>query len=263
MLQIPLQPLYDNLDTVTYEVFETDPVKYLYYQKAIERALMDIAPTQHKEQKTKPIVVMVVGAGRGPLVRSSLNAAAKTGINIKVYAIEKNPYAINTLRALIDELWYDKDIELIARDMRNFHPPEKADILVSELLGSFGDNELSPECLDGAQKLLKPTGISIPSKYTSYINPIMSFKVHNLIRRSIEKIDIRDRLSSAQNRSEQMYVIYLKNAFHIANPKPLFEFIHPNWSEPIDNSRFASVSFEVDIDCVLTGFAGYFDAGIQ
>jgi hypothetical protein len=34
---------------------------------------------------------------------------------------------------------------------------------VSELLGSFGDNELSPECLDGAQRFLKPDGISIPS----------------------------------------------------------------------------------------------------
>lgn len=31
----------------------------------------------------------------------------------------------------------------------------QCDILVSELLGSFGDNELSPECLDGAQKFLK------------------------------------------------------------------------------------------------------------
>ena len=40
-------------------------------------------------------------------------------------------------------------------DMREWEPPEKADILVSELLGSFGDNELSPECLDGAQKFLK------------------------------------------------------------------------------------------------------------
>jgi protein arginine N-methyltransferase 5 len=36
---------------------------------------------------------------------------------------------------------------------------------VSELLGSFGDNELSPECLDGAQRFLKPDGISIPSSY--------------------------------------------------------------------------------------------------
>lgn len=40
-LEIPLQPLYDNLDAYTYEVFEKDPVKYLYYQRAIEGALMD------------------------------------------------------------------------------------------------------------------------------------------------------------------------------------------------------------------------------
>ena len=30
----------------------------------------------------------------------------------------------------------------------------------------------SPECLDGAQKFLKPGGISIPSSYTSFIGPI-------------------------------------------------------------------------------------------
>jgi type II protein arginine methyltransferase len=39
---------------------------------------------------------------------------------------------------------------------------------VSELLGSFGDNELSPECLDGAQRFLKPDGISIPSSYWTF-----------------------------------------------------------------------------------------------
>jgi hypothetical protein len=39
--------------------------------------------------------------------------------------------------------------------MRVIDVPEKADILVSELLGSFGDNELSPECLDGAMRFLK------------------------------------------------------------------------------------------------------------
>lgn len=33
--------------------------------------------------------------------------------------------------------------------------PEPGDIIVSELLGSFGDNELSPECLDGAMRFLK------------------------------------------------------------------------------------------------------------
>lgn len=33
------------------------------------------------------------------------------------------------------------------------------------MLGSFGDNDLSPECLDGAQRFLKPDGISIPISY--------------------------------------------------------------------------------------------------
>lgn len=56
-------------------------------------------------------------------------------------------------------------------------PEEKADILVSELLGSWGDNELSPECLDGAQRFLKEGGVSIPQEYTSFVAPMSSHKV--------------------------------------------------------------------------------------
>lgn len=51
---------------------------------------------------------MVVGAGRGPLVRSAINAAANTQRKLKIYVIEKNPNAIITLTALIEELWSDK-----------------------------------------------------------------------------------------------------------------------------------------------------------
>ena len=40
--------------------------------------------------------VMVVGAGRGPLVRALLNAAEKVERKVKVYAVEKNPNAIVT-----------------------------------------------------------------------------------------------------------------------------------------------------------------------
>ena len=46
-------------------------------------------------------------------------------------------------------------VTVVSSDMRQWEAPVKADIIVSELLGSFGDNELSPECLDGAQKFLK------------------------------------------------------------------------------------------------------------
>jgi len=50
----------------------------------------------------------------------------------------------------------------------------KGDILMSELLGSFGDNELSPECLIPTEKFLRPGGIYIPWAYTNHAVPISS-----------------------------------------------------------------------------------------
>lgn len=66
-----------------------------------------------------------------------------------------------------DEMWGDL-VEVVSCDMRLWEAPEKADILVSELLGSFGDNELSPECLDGAQRFLK--GIRLLLAYLLYVS---------------------------------------------------------------------------------------------
>ncbi|KXJ79026.1 hypothetical protein RP20_CCG002711 [Aedes albopictus] len=257
LLEIPLQPLYDNLDSFTYEVFEKDPVKYILYQNAIEQALRDRVPAA--EMQTRTSIIMVVGGGRGPLVRAALNAAAKSKRLAKIYVIEKNPNAIVTLSALINELWRDKNVELISTDMREFEPPEKADILISELLGSFGDNELSPECLDGAQKHLKPDGVSIPCKSTSYLNPCMTTKIYNQIR-SLEKSPHgKDRIVTSRY-MEGTYVAYLKNAYHIDNPQPVFEFVHPNRDPVIDNSRFKTLRFKSELDCVMHGFCGYFDS---
>lgn len=48
---------------------------------------------------------MVVGAGRGPLVRSTINASKTTKRKIQIFVIEKNPNAVVTLQALKEELW--------------------------------------------------------------------------------------------------------------------------------------------------------------
>lgn len=103
--------------------------------------------------------------------------------------------------------------------MRTWVAPEKADILVSELLGSFGDNELSPECLDGAQRFLKEDGISIPQSYTSYISPLSCSKLWSQIQcyKDIEHF-------------ETSYVVKVHNAFIIAEPQQVFYFEHPNRS---------------------------------
>jgi protein arginine N-methyltransferase 5 len=180
-LQCPLQPLMDNLESQTYEVFEKDPVKYSEYQAAMMQALTDMVP--EAELESRVVTLMVVGAGRGPLVRAALNASQNSGRKIRVFAVEKNPNAVVTLQQQQLEDWGDK-VTVISSDMRDWNPPEEdfADILVSELLGSFGDNELSPECLDGAQKFLKPGGISIPCSYTSFLGPLQSSKLYNEVR---------------------------------------------------------------------------------
>lgn len=55
-LQVPLQPLMDNLDSSTYEVFEKDPVKYSEYQRAIYCALLDRVPADERDTNTQYVV---------------------------------------------------------------------------------------------------------------------------------------------------------------------------------------------------------------
>ncbi|XP_048507266.1 protein arginine N-methyltransferase 5 isoform X2 [Athalia rosae] len=250
-LQCPLQPLMDNLESQTYEIFEKDPFKYNQYQTAIQQAILSKIPESEKDTKT--LVIMVVGAGRGPLVRAALKAAEKAKRKVKVYAVEKNPNAVLTLLALEKEIWGDK-VTVVSSDMREWNAPEKADILVSELLGSFGDNELSPECLDGVQHFLQADGISIPSSYTSYVSPVQSSKLYNEVRQCKDK----DKHPLAH--FETPYVVHLQNKYDIAQPQPLFTFIHPNNEPIIDNNRYEVKKFAVTQNAVLHGFSGYFDA---
>ncbi|XP_057813500.2 protein arginine N-methyltransferase 1.5 isoform X1 [Cryptomeria japonica] len=249
-LQAPLQPLMDNLEAQTYETFEKDTMKYVQYQKAVHAALLDRVPEE--EASTTTTVLMVVGAGRGPLVRCSLQAARETGRKLRVYAVEKNPNAVVTLNSLIRlEGWQDI-VTVVSGDMRQWAAPEKADILVSELLGSFGDNELSPECLDGAQRFLKDDGISIPSSYTSFIQPITASKLHN---------DVKSHKDIAH--FETAYVVKLHSVARLAPSQPVFTFTHPNFSPKRDNRRYKKLLFELPEDTgsvLVHGFAGYFDS---
>ncbi|KAG9944096.1 protein arginine N-methyltransferase HSL7, partial [Aureobasidium melanogenum] len=189
-LQSPLQPLTDNLESITYEVFEKDPIKYEWYERAVAAALKDL----HKKLQ-RPIVVAVVGAGRGPLVTRCLRASVSTGIPVKQWAVEKNPnaYVLLQRRNATDPLW-NKRVTVVKTDMRAWKgplidsAPAKVDILVSELLGSFADNELSPECLDGVQHVLDPEhGVSVPTSYTAHFTPIAHPKIYaDLLGRSGE-----------------------------------------------------------------------------
>ncbi|KAI9728141.1 MAG: methyltransferase protein [Chrysothrix sp. TS-e1954] len=312
-LQNPLQPLAQDLESMTYETFERCPVKYEWYEKAIANALTDWKMEGKRSSGSDgKIVVAILGAGRGPLITRALQASAKTGISIDLWAVEKNSSAFIVLQRHNQTWWHDR-VHLIRSDMRTWagpsypsvdldrgsipseaathpNPGGTVDIIISELLGSFGDNELSPECLDGAQHLLsQPYGLSIPHSYSAHLTPISAPKLH---------ADIASRAAGDSQVWQIPYVVMLQAFDYLSLvPRPhhhpvlkscddgqangtgpwptsvpsvqeAWSFTHPrgdlreegNGNENGHNSRFTRLSFPCSTRGVCHGLAGYFEA---
>ncbi|PAA83204.1 hypothetical protein BOX15_Mlig014197g3 [Macrostomum lignano] len=256
-LQDPLQPLADNLHSATYQVFEMDPYKYRAYREAVRQALVEMVPDSEAESRL--VTIAVLGAGRGPLVQECLIAGRQSGRRIRVFAVEKNGNAVNTLLNRSLSEWPDS-VVVLPTDMRQLKPTDlQADIFVSELLGSFGDNELSPECLDGAMHCLAEGGVSIPMSYTSYLAPMHSSTVYKEVTRQ------RDPEKPYYTFLETPYVVNLVNSELLAPPQPVFTFRHPAESagpdgRPASNERYIELTYRAERTGVLHGFAGYFDS---
>ncbi len=232
----PVQPLRDHMSSGTYEHFEQAVPKYTAYRDAIAQALKD---------RGKETCIMVVGAGRGGLVQASLQASELSGVPIQLFAVEKNPNAAVTLRRRNEDEWGGA-VTMFEADMRSWNPPRLADILVSELLGGFADNELSPECLDGAQRLLAPGGLSIPGASISYLAPLYSPGSFSAAGQNLPG-------------SERSYGVMLIRARLLASLQPCFRFEHPT-KTPGENARHTVLRFEAEQAGPLHGFIGFFEA---
>jgi type II protein arginine methyltransferase len=296
-LQSPLQPLSDNLESATYEIFEGDPVKYNQYELAIANALaewkLQDKPTA---SKSGAVVIAVAGSGRGPLVTRALKASSDTNVPVEVWAVEKNPNAYVYLLRQNEVVWGGR-VNVVKTDMRAWKGPlikdaaggdpvhGKVDILVSELLGSFGDNELSPECLDGIQHVLSPSGISIPSSYTAHLSPIATPRIH---------ADLLGRAPTDPHAFETPWVVRLFALDFVSQRVPdrprfqtAWEFSHPLPASTLQlvearrsggvvgggggsmagaagandhNSRHCHLTFVCRTRGVIHGLAGYFEA---
>lgn len=70
---------------------------------------------------------------------------------------------------------WNNRVHILHCDMRNLAELKmqrkipNADIIISELLGSFADNELCPECLDGVSMIVDDNTVFIPKSYKSYL----------------------------------------------------------------------------------------------
>lgn len=277
-LQLPLQPLSSNLNSQTYATFEADKVKYLKYKAAMVEALRYVQDMYGSEQTSgQQLNLMVLGAGRGPLVDCFIEAIEELELKnrCKIFALDKNSSSVVALRYKLRTDWSDRrngageriDVEVVECDMRVWQPNVKADIIATELLGSFGDNELSPECIDGVWRFSTEKTISIPREYSSYIAPITSYKIYqNVIKR--KQIDL-DEFAF-----DRIYVCKLSNIHMIRQPEALFEFTHFDVSKSPENKaletsgddssneRHTKLVFYSQDDTICHGFGGFFQANL-
>uniref|UniRef100_A0A183BW51 Protein arginine N-methyltransferase n=1 Tax=Globodera pallida TaxID=36090 RepID=A0A183BW51_GLOPA len=274
-----LQPLSDNLDSTVYQTFEQDVTKYVHYQRAIKAALRDLTQQAHEDTE---LVVFVLGAGRGPLVQAAINARQELESEkkhneqsfltwkMKLVAVEKNRNAILSLKYCNEERW-SNSVQIVQSDMRSLSSLVDSDVLnrpdliISELLGSFGDNELSPECLDGVSPILKPSTICIPQSYTNFITPIQSLHLHQSIATLNRSKGDEQCISMGRSKnalchaSDCCYVVCMEQfCFLVDTVEPCFSFYHPN-KEGNSNARHARVRFTLPPNCELMGFSGNFE----
>jgi len=264
-LQRPLQPLGDHLEFSTYETFEKDPVKYAEYQRAIQLALVE-----HVTEEPQTVVILVAGAGRGPLVKCALDAIKAGHFDncvFRIYALEKNPSAVIYLESLArhDPAWKGM-VSIVHGDMRELNKSSlqgmTIDMVVSELLGSFGDNELSPECLDDLYLtgLVKDSTICIPSHYTAYLAPVSSFRLHAEARsQAYFPTSCTEGLDSPPMGTlralETPYVVRSHAACQTHLEQACWEFSHP--SPTTFKERTAHVEFKPDMTQGVGCGSGY------
>lgn len=251
----PLQPLTAQLDLQVYETFETDANKYAQYDAAIEMAISDL------KLKMASARVLVIGPGRGPLLRAAIE---HTLPNDTIVAVEKNPRCLDGLRKLAEK---HANVEVLHADIREMDVSAQFDLVVSELLGSFGCNEACPEIL---RQFASSELVLIPLEYSSFVQPIYTDIVEVTTGQEVaagQKVTTGQEVTTGQKvtTGQQItagelgrpYLAHLNSFVPVGDIKPVFTFSHPGPNQLNQEFTFEFTTNEHD---VANALYGYFEA---
>lgn len=286
-LQSPLSPLTVNLDNNTYNVFEQDHAKYDAYEKAIISALRDLSSLDRfsflsqngrrrngscdtlkhssSDADDLKLKLLVVGPGRGPLIKRLFNAIDKLHLNmdyINITTVEKNPNVIIYLEERNRERWNNR-VSIYNCDVRQWKPSYVAEngfhLVISEMLGSFGCNELAPECIDSIRRYCdRENCIFIPQEFSSYVAPVISPSLYSKVCRSKQNERFDKAYLPVWDEADIMSTEYAKvwtfntRAYPMAKDYNIFDNKH--------NKRQAHVILKCHRKGTIHGLIGYFSA---
>ena len=223
----------------------SDQVRMKAYQRAI---LQVVSPGD---------IVVDIGTGSGILAFFALQAGAK-----KVYAIESADI-IEEAKWLARKNNLDKKIIFIKGRSDQVKLKERADVIISELIGYFGLEE-NPDgfIIDARKRFLKPKGKIIPSWFNLYLVPVESKKLWQdkvgFWNNDFYGIDLSSLRHDAVSRR---YVVDCANIAHfLAKPSLLYHFDSYKTKEV---SRVFNGKFIINRNGAIHGLMGYFTAGLS
>eukprot|EP00727_Mastigamoeba_balamuthi_P014525 m51a1_g9698 hypothetical protein (355) ;mRNA; r:1374907-1376194 len=202
-----LDPLDPPLTLSEYDMLERDRAKYLLYLAALVLATRDIASLRAKsaENRRGTVRYVVCGAGHGRLASLCLEAAAQCSVAAEVHCVDANPQSVDYVSAL-----FAGDPRVVVHPPFVLAPLPRAaataaslgprgmlssiagacDVVVSELLGSFGDNEFAAELTRAAcEWFLAPGGVCIPRSWSAHALPVLAASATAFLRAAGRPLD--------------------------------------------------------------------------
>ncbi len=200
-------------------------------------------------------VVVDLGAGLGILAFFAVQAGAE-----RVYAIEKLDVSLAQKLAQKNRL---DNIIFIRGNSTEVELPEKADVMISETLGSFAIDENTLEfIIDSRRRFLKKKGKVIPRKLKLWLTPVEASKPYEKMafwNDMLTKYGV-DFSPAVGEVLSKLIVEDIKNKEFMAEPKVFKNLDLRKIKEPVVES---SLTFNFSRSGIFHGFAGWFQANLS
>ena len=232
-----------------------DKTRTLAFQKAI------------RAKVTPNDIVLDIGTGNGILAATAAMCGAK-----HVYAIERTEF-IEVARAVFKANGLEDKITLIKGDSRELELPEKASVLISEIIGNDAfDEGILGTFEDAKKRLLTPKAKLIPESIAIYLQtfemPNEKYTNSLVHENNIKtwKKDYQVDFSAFQNYVDEKPVLLNMSNVDLKKCKALsspLKVIDVHFDEKTDFQKLSTHQITIDKEGELNGIHVYFEATLS
>ncbi len=225
-----------------------------YYDMMSDRIRMESYRKAVFETVKKGDAVLDLGSGPGILSFFAIQAGAR-----KVYAVEKMAESINLARQIAIKNGFDRSVVFIHGNSKDIDLPEKADVIVSETLGSFALEENTLEfIIDAKRRFLKEGGKMIPQGVQLWLAPVSSPVVYKKMKfwQDVYNMDFSP---AAEETAKKLLIEDIEPSFLLSKPKSFKEIDLMTAGSPTIEG---DIAFDFDKSGLLHGIGGWFKASL-